>query len=150
VNWLVDTNVLLRIAQPTHPMHGDASRSLAQIPKSGDHLRIIPQNLIEFWAVATRAIKENGLGITPKQAADELLKFKKLFAVMPDHTEIFSEWEQLVIKHNVSGKQAHDARIVAAMLVHDLSHLLTFNDRDFKRFSEISVVNPRDITEDEG
>ena len=129
-------------------MHGDASRSLAQIPKSGDHLRIVPQNLIEFWAVATWAIKENALGITPKQAVDELLKFKRLFAVMPDNGEIFSKWEQLVVTHNVSGKQAHDARLVAAMLVHDLSHLLTFNDRDFKRFPEITVVNPQNFNEE--
>jgi len=129
-------------------MHGDASRSLAQIPKSGDHLRIVPQNLIEFWAVATWAIKENALGITPKQAVDELLKFKRLFAVMPDNGEIFSKGEQLVVTHNVSGKQAHDARLVAAMLVHDLSHLLTFNDRDFKRFPEITVVNPQNFNEE--
>jgi predicted nucleic acid-binding protein len=51
-----------------------------------------------------------------------------------------------VVRHQVSGKQVYDARIVAAMLVHNLTHLLTFNDGDFKRFTEITVVNPRDVT----
>jgi predicted nucleic acid-binding protein len=48
----------------------------------------------------------------------------------------------------VIGKQAHDARLVAAMKVHDLRHLLTFNDTDFKRFTEITVVNQRDVAQD--
>lgn len=146
MKWLVDTNLLLRIAQPSHAMYLDASRSLATIASRGDQLRIIPQNLIEFWVVATRPIANNGLGISPTNAAGELTKFKNLFVVLPDEAEIFSRWEELVIKYNVSGKQAHDTRLVAAMLVHELTHLLTFNDRDFKRFTEITVINPQNVT----
>ncbi len=44
-----------------------------------------------------------------------------------------------------NGKQAQDAHLVAAMLVHKVTHLLTFNDSDFKRFTEITVVNPQNI-----
>jgi predicted nucleic acid-binding protein len=45
----------------------------------------------------------------------------------------------------VVGKQAHDARLVAVTLVHGITHLLTFNTDDFKRYDEITVVNPKDI-----
>lgn len=146
MNWLIDTNVLLRIAQPSHEMHGDASRSLATIASLGDRLRIVPQNLIEFWVVATRPILNNGLGISLRDASGELLKFKKLFVVLPEVPEIFPQWEQLVANYDIRGKQAHDTRLVAAMLVHNLTHLLTFNDRNFKRFTEITVVNPQNIS----
>lgn len=146
MKWLVDTNLLLRIAQPSHPMYVDASRSLATIAGRGDQLGIIPQNLIEFWVVATRPIADNGLGISPANAADELINFKNLFVVLPDEAGIFLQWEGLVIKYNVSGKQAHDTRLVAAMLVHGLTHLLTFNDRNFKRYDEIAVVNPQNVS----
>jgi predicted nucleic acid-binding protein len=149
VNWLVDTNVLLRIAQPSHAMYSDAARSLAIIARRGDHLRITPQNLIEFWAVATRPIANNGLGISPVEAAAELLKLKKLFEVLPDEPEILFQWEHLVVKHGVIGRQTHDARLVAVMLVHNLTHLLTFNDRNFKRFNEITVLNPQNFSEEE-
>lgn len=44
--------------------------------------------------------------------------------------------------HAVSGKNAHDARLVAAMLAHGLTHLLTFNDADFQRFTGITTVTP--------
>jgi hypothetical protein len=32
------------------------------------------------------------------------------------------------------------------MKVHSVTHLLTFNTEDFKRFSEIIVVNPQNVT----
>ena len=67
---------------------------------------------------------------------------------MSDSDAIFPEWERLVVVHRVIGKQAHDARPVAAMLVHEVTHLLTFNTDDFKRYNEITVVNPQNITEE--
>jgi hypothetical protein len=45
----------------------------------------------------------------------------------------------------VKGKQVHDARLVAAMVSHKMTHLLTFNIDDFKRFSEIISVNPQSV-----
>ncbi|WP_238993744.1 hypothetical protein [Calothrix sp. PCC 6303] len=55
-------------------------------------------------------------------------------------------WEQLVVKYQVKGKQVHDTRLVAAMIAHQITHLLTFNTDDFKRFTEITVIEPRDIS----
>ena len=48
-------------------------------------------------------------------------------------------------KHKVSGKPTHDARIVAAMIVHKIENILTLNPNDFKRFSEIKAVRPKDV-----
>lgn len=36
----------------------------------------------------------------------------------------------------------HDTRLVAAMLVHGLTHILTFNISDFLPYPEITAVNP--------
>lgn len=116
--------------------------ALALLPANGNELVIVAQNLIEFWAVATRPIADNGLGITAAQAAQELTKLKTLFGILPDTADILPQWEQLVVKHQVLGKQVHDARLVAAMTVHKLTHLLTFNTDDFKRYDKITVVSP--------
>jgi predicted nucleic acid-binding protein len=48
----------------------------------------------------------------------------------------------------VIGKQVYDARLVAAMSVHNLTSLLTFNDRDFKRFTQIIVVSPHNLIDE--
>ena len=146
MKWLADTNILLRSVQAAHPMYGDVSRAVDILFDRGDDIHIIGQNLIEFWAVATRPITENGLGFTITGAAVELTKLKATFTLLPDTADVLPLWEELVVRYEVRGKQSHDARLVAAMNAHNLTHLLTFDQSDFKRFSEITVVNPRDIS----
>src|SRR5437762_11143764 len=78
----------------------------------------------------------------------EVIRLKSLFGILPDTPQVLINWEMLVVNHQVVGKQAHDTRLVAAMLAHGLTHLLTFDVRDFKRSTEITVVNPQDIEEE--
>jgi predicted nucleic acid-binding protein len=47
------------------------------------------------------------------------------------------------VSHNVSGVQVHDARLAAAMRVHGIERVLTFNERDFARYPDIQAVHPR-------
>ena len=138
-------NVLLRLIQKSSPLHADARRAVLTLRKQGEELCVIPQNLIEFWAVATRPVADNGLGLSIEQAARELRKLKRFFRLQPDTPTIFSEWENLVTQHQVSGKQAHDTRLVAAMNAHNLTRILTFNTADFKRFSGITAVDPASV-----
>lgn len=145
MSYLIDTNVLLRLVQDSHPMHDVAAASIRKLLADDQELFITPQNLIEFWAVATRPANYNGLGLTIDEAVRELLQLKSIFTLRPDTATIFAEWENLVKLHRVSGRQAHDARIVAAMLDHGIRNLLTFNANDFKRYNEISIQAPDGI-----
>ena len=51
----------------------------------------------------------------------------------PDHEQ--------VAQHSVRGAKVHDTRLVAAMNVHSVRSLLTFNSDDFVRFG-IEVLHP--------
>ncbi len=80
-----------------------------------------------------------------KEAEKELSDLEKMFLILPDTPETYQEWRKLVITYKVKGVNVHDARLVAIMLVHNLTHILTFNSRDFMRFPEITVINPTDF-----
>jgi predicted nucleic acid-binding protein len=126
-------------------MYEDAARAIKILLGRGEELCIIPQNLIEFWAVATRPVAANGLGLTIDQTTRRLRRLKRLFKLQPDTPAIFTEWEKLVIQYQVIGKPTHDARLVAGMIAHNLTHILTFNTDDFKRFSSITAVDPASV-----
>ena len=145
MSYLVDTNVLLRIAQPHHPMHRDAVAATLRLKVSGEILSVVPQNMIEFWAVATRPVAANGLGMSITDAARELKRLRRFFTLRQDNPSIYSRWEKLVMQHQVAGKPTHDAKLVAAMLAHKIDHILTFNTDDFKRFSAITAVDPSSV-----
>lgn len=145
MSYLVDMNLLLRMAEPKHSMYRTALDATEVLRKRGESLNVVSQNLIEFWAVATRPRANNGLGMTVDEAASELKGIKVLFVLLLDGPAVFSEWEKLVVQYRVSGKQAHDARLVAAMRAHGVTPLLTFNTDDFKRYAEITAVHPTSI-----
>jgi len=142
---LVDTNILARLAQPTHSMHSAATNAGDELRRQGEVLCLVPQNFYEFWVVATRPTGQNGLGFTPTQAQSELARLKRVFIFLDDTPAILPHWERLVVQHQVSGKSAHDARLVAAMMIHGIGQLLTFNVSDFQRYPNITVLDPTQI-----
>ena len=142
MNTLLDSNILTRLAQPSHPMNRTAVDALAALQRRGDNLFIVPQNLYAFWVVGTRPRAQNGLWFTPAQTRTEIDQLKKLFTLLPDTPTVFPAWEHLVSSYAVSGKNAHDARLVAAMQVHGIDPLLAFNVVDFQRFLTITVLDP--------
>jgi predicted nucleic acid-binding protein len=82
------------------------------------------------------------LGLDVSKATMELTRAKKMFTFFPDTVSIYPVWETLVTQYAVHGKNTHDARLVAAMLVHGITHLLTFNTGDFTRYTGVTVLDP--------
>jgi predicted nucleic acid-binding protein len=142
---LVDTNVLARIAHKNHPHTTLANAALQRLWSEGHELRVVPQVLYEYWSVATRPVEENGLGFSTDVVDADVSSLKRVFAVLRDERGILEPWQEIVRDGGVAGKQAHDARLVAAMQRHGLTHLLTFNASDFRRFAKIELLDPHSL-----
>jgi predicted nucleic acid-binding protein len=128
-------------------MYGDTVNAISILAGAGIELVITSQNLVEFWRSATRPVDRNGLGLSISEAEVELQRLEKLFRVLPDVPEIYPQWRQLVLRYGVKGVNVHDARLVAVMRVHSVTHILTFNTSDFTRYSgEIMPVHPATVT----
>ena len=65
---------------------------------------------------------------------------ERLFPLLPDAPTLYSEWRRIVVTFKVSGIQVHDARIVAAMKANDVTHVLTFNTKDFTRYASEGII----------
>jgi predicted nucleic acid-binding protein len=143
--YLSDTNVLLRWVQPSDPLNPVAQQSVKELLRQGAQVYVTPQNFIEFWNVATRPQNVNGLGMSPAEADAELQQLEQFFPLLPDIPSIFTHWRQIVVAAAVSGVKVHDARLVAVMQAHGMTHILTFNPSDFQRFPGITVVHPQDV-----
>src|SRR5687767_15068356 len=118
MNYLLDTNILLRLSETGSPFHLACKQAVASLLANGDLLFICAQNLIEYWAVATRPVSVNGLGFDPVQAEAELQDFEKWAHLLSEPPDIGQRWRRLAQHHNVRGKQAHDTRLVAFMDAH--------------------------------
>lgn len=95
--------------------------------------------------VATRALEMNGFGMSPAVAAGELHGLCRLFRVLEGKPGTAAAWEKLVSQHQILGKQAHDAHLVAAMEIYAVPEILPFNAAHFRRFSGITVLDPSQV-----
>lgn len=130
---ILDTNIILRLADKTGPDHDRCYSIVKRLISEGYEICIIPQVLIEFRVVATRPVESNGFGWDASHTMIELEKLQNIFFMLPDNEAIFEHWKNLVSK-GVNGKRAHDARIAAAALAHNADAIATLNVQDFLNF----------------
>lgn len=142
---LLDTNILLRYARASDPDFATVDVSVNALHASGEELCVVPQNVYEFWAVATRPTAANGLGFSVPECQVQVARIKRLFRLLPDLPTLFSEWEALVGAHACHGRVSFDARLVASMRTHGVTRLLTFNGADFVRFPGLTVLDPATV-----
>jgi predicted nucleic acid-binding protein len=112
----------------------------------GDRFCYTSQILGEFWNVSTRpGAARGGFGLSVVETDRRLRLIERRYLLLEDTPGVHVEWRRLLVAYAVMGVQVHDARIVAAMNVHGVSHLLTFNVADFGRFSGITALRPQDV-----
>lgn len=141
---------------------GERARSIARsvvrqaiesLSVKKEELFITIQNVAEFWNVATRPATENGLGLPTATVCDLLERLiEPLRAVLFERDTLYTEFKRLALKYEVRGKQTHDARLTAQMLVWNVDKILTLNDRDFRRYEPegIAVVHPDSLVNERG
>lgn len=95
--------------------------------------------------VATRPTTVNGLGWTVEKTGKAVEMLINQFDLLEETPEIFSRWLSLVTSYKIVGKRAHDIRIQAVMLTHNILHILTLNTQDFVVIEGLTIVHPNDI-----
>ena len=144
--FLADTNILLRLLEPSDPEYTTVRGAVEVLAARGEQLCYAAQNLVEFWNVCTRPGTGNGFGLSAADTDARAGIIEARFRLLPDSEPVHAAWRRLVVEYSVAGARVHDARLVASMLVHGVSNILTLNDRDFARYSGISAIHPRTVS----
>jgi predicted nucleic acid-binding protein len=141
--YLVDSNILLRWVKPDDRDYPLVVAAIDAILADGGVLCYTSQNVAEFWNTCTRPLDQNGFALSPQETDRRARAFEDKLQLLPDSVSVHQEWRALLVSHNVSGVQVHDARLAAVMRVHGIRQILTFNERDFARYTDIVAVHPR-------
>jgi len=144
-DYLIDTNILLRTSDPNSTQYSLAENAVYHLLNQGHELFLVPQVLIEFWVVSTRPVAVNGFGWNAQRSQAQIEQFLSQFDLLTETPDTFSYWFQMVHQYQIQGKRAHDIRILAVMKTYGITHLLTFNPKDFVDTNESTVVHPQQI-----
>lgn len=137
---ILDTNIILRLADRTAPDHNLSYSLVKRLFSEDCEICIIPQVLVEFYVVATRPVNSNGFGWDAAFTMVEIEKLQNIFILLPDNETIFIHWKNIAVR-GVHGKRAHDARIAAAAYAHNADAIATLNIHDFQDFG-VKLISP--------
>jgi predicted nucleic acid-binding protein len=140
---LVDTNAVLSAFQHTRADHQAVRQALERLVEGGWELCICSQIVYEFWAVATRPVAANGLGL--EIAAAELDRLLAAYLLLPDPPDMLVRWRAFCIANRVRGGRSHDARVAALMLAAGAERILTQNNEDFAGWADVHPIVAADV-----
>jgi len=137
---LVDTNVLLESTDEGRRHHALALGLFRGAADAGVDLFVGTQVIREYLVVATRPVKNNGLGMATVDALDNVGQFLKRAGLVAETLragETFVDWAG---RYEVRGKKLHDLQILATASSAGMDALVTANKKDFQDIPAIQVM----------
>ena len=134
---VVDTDVLLAATDTSRASHQDA---VALLQTDERRLSLTPQIVREYLVVSTRPLEANGFALSGADAAANVRDFLKDMALLADNAASVRFLIDLIKRGPTTGKQIHDANIVAVAVVHEATAIITDNPRHFARFADLITI----------
>src|SRR5437660_11835663 len=100
---LVDTNILLRTAEPSSAQHRECVDALQRVTEAKADQVVCAQVLIEFWVAATRPVSVNGLGMGAAEAKATLDDFLRTSRCLTEPPDIAARWKRSSLDIPFSG-----------------------------------------------
>jgi len=139
---LLDTNVLVYASNADAPVH-ERARTIVERALAGElDAALTPQVLAEYLAVVTdpRRLEHP---IAPRDAqgqVDALLDGPMRLLTLGEVTT--RRLAELATAYDVRAQRLYDLHLVATMLAHGVLTIYTANVRDFRRYAEVTAVDP--------
>jgi predicted nucleic acid-binding protein len=147
----VDTNILLSVTGARSSSESvdyiTCSDAVDLMLERGFDPCVSFQNLVEFYAVATRSDSSNGYNLSVDQAIDWIETILQTYTLLPDSGRALDIWKDLCRKYQAKGKHVHDVRLAANALANGVGYYLTSDPAGYK-FSEVKVLTPTAILRD--
>jgi predicted nucleic acid-binding protein len=137
----IDTNIMLRYLINDFPEYPAIRHTVDTLIREEHILWASRQVIREFGRVCTRPQSFMQV-MSPQRATDYMDKIGNLFEIADEDVRVTQQLILLMRQFSVSGKQVHDANIVATMQAYHIPNLLTLNLKDFDRYQSVIHLMP--------
>src|SRR5579859_5538735 len=135
----IDTNILLRATVQRMPLHSECKALVTQLWTDNSVIWISRQVIRQYLVQLTHP-KTINPPLAPAEIYERVAEIRSLFRVADDTDSVTTHLITLLRTHPTSGKQVHDANVVATMLAYGIDTLVTLNLDDLKRFADVISV----------
>lgn len=145
---LLDTNILVYAADDTSSFQKTCVKIRTKVLNGEIPACISPQILNEFYVIITNpTLMRNPF--KPTEAIEEIEKYvqsKNIMKIYPAEGTMEKMISLFKIKPVKMRKGIFDLHLAATMLVNEITHLCTYNTKDFKHLKNIILVKPEDLS----
>lgn len=139
---LFDTNVLVYVHNKASPNHQKAYQLESEVLNGKIPAAISVQNLLEFYATITNSLRVTK-PLKPQEAKEVISDYlKSPFQIIHPKPSDIEKTIEIATKRNISGARIFDIQLVVTMITDGIDTIYTGNEKHFKMFNEIKVVNP--------
>ncbi len=137
---LVDTNILIYATLSSDDRFSIAQNILLKSKKAD--LCISVQNLAEMYPNLTGPKMKVSDDASTAHAKIESIASLDHLTVFPITLSIIQEALKICSQYNITRQNYFDAQLAATMLINNISTIITENEKDFRLYKNIKVVNP--------
>lgn len=140
---LFDSNILVFAHNTASPYHRKAKELLFSVISTDSSAALSPQNILEFYSIITSP-KRVDKPLVAKDAiflSKEYLESGAFVLIYPQETTVKRAFE-LAESHGIKKVDIFDTFLAVTMLDNGITTIYTDNEKHFKIFKEIKVVNP--------
>ncbi len=140
---LFDSNILLFAHNSLSPKHEKAKELILSATSGQIDVALAQQNILEFYSVITNPRQvEKVLNTTDIQwVINEFLNSEDFTFIYP-HNSTLARAIELAKKHQINKANIFDAYLAATMLDNEVETIYTDNEKHFRIFKGIEVINP--------
>lgn len=141
---LLDSNILVYlIARKSHG-HKHSMDFMNSLIRSKEYYGCISdQNYLESFRVLTHQKYKKPL--TSNVARDMLNQYLNVLTIVTPKSSTLQITMDLIAKHKLLSNSVFDAYLVATMISNGISHIATFNVKDFTKYKEITAIDPSKV-----
>jgi uncharacterized protein len=138
----LDTNILVYAHREDSPFYDVAAHRIAELAEGAAAWAIPWPCIHEFLAIVTHPrIYDPPTPLTAAlEQVDAWIESPSL-VLLTESDQHWPELRSLIEKAKATGGRIHDARVAALCLQHGVRELWSA-DRDFGRFTQLTVINP--------
>lgn len=134
---IIDSNILIYAINADSPKNKKAQEFLRDNLKD---LAVTHQNILETIRVLTHQKFSKPMGLKLALTAIQAI-VQSCRIISPTQTTYYL-WLELVNKYQLTGNRIFDAYLVATALSGSVNIIATDNVKDFKKFTELKIINP--------
>jgi len=134
---LIDTNILIYAINEDSPKHKVAKKFLSE-----SKVILVVSHQVIFEAIRVLTHPKFSMPMESPSAVKSISAIAEACQIITPNQKTYYLTLELIKQFSLGGNRIFDAYLAATAITNEIYEIATDNTKDFKRFTELKIINP--------